>query len=143
MRKIILFSLVVLCNIGCIKDKKDLFNQGIKEIARINSIDLNSINDVILIPNEGCGGCISEATTFFIDNFDKYENELLLIFTNVKDVKQLKIIVGKEFLERKNVIIDSNNSFIHSKVSSIYPQILKIEKANVIKSEVFEVNKFK
>ncbi|WGH74117.1 hypothetical protein P8625_08275 [Tenacibaculum tangerinum] len=143
MKKLILYFFVVFSYVSCDESKTELFNRGVKELSKNNSIDLNLIDNVVLIPNEGCGGCITSATLFFAKNFDKYESNTIIIFTNVKDIKQLKVTLGKEFLERKNVLVDTEEFFVDSKISSIYPQILKLNNSKVVESEIFDINNFK
>ena len=89
---------------------------------------------IVIIPGTGCTGCITEAESFFINN---YANEKIkFIFTNILSYKILRLKVGENRLNRKNVLIDKANHFyLDNFEERIYPVRIKIENMNVIKIE--------
>jgi hypothetical protein len=72
-----------------------------------------------------------------------YKNNTIIIFTGVYDIKQLNLSVGKKFLNKKNVFIDNDNIFMNSNISSLYPQLLKIDQGCVNDVSIFNKIKFK
>lgn len=140
---IILFSIVFYACKTDTKTNLNKFNPYINLFKVDNNIDLNKdINNIILIPNEGCGNCISNTTMFFKNN-TKYLKNNIIIFTGVNDIKQLKISIGVEFLGLEHVYIDSKNYFAKSELSSVYPQILNIKNNKVLNNKLFDEYEFK
>ncbi|WP_420388180.1 hypothetical protein [Roseivirga sp.] len=103
--------------------------------------DLLQNDFVIIIPNEGCGGCISGATQFIQDNITgMIERNTSIIFTGIKDYKLFKNQVGQEFIQNRQVLIDSSDLFMHQEVYSIYPQLIHLESKRVVAKESFDPN---
>ena len=63
---------------------------------------------IYVIPNSGCSGCITNAETYAMENQD---DSSVYLFTRISSMKLFKSRFEKEFLGRKDVIIDSNNLF--------------------------------
>ena len=91
-----------------------------------------------MIPREGCGGCISDATSKTRELLMK-RRDILLIFTDVTDMKLLKIQFGNNLLKDPNVSIDIPNLFVDKRVSSIYPQIFYLKNGKCDFYEIFDV----
>lgn len=90
---------------------------------RKDNIDIELYTHIVIIPNVGCGGCISEAEHFFQEN--KEEN-ILFVFTKVRSLKELRLRHGKK-LERKNVLVDKQQRYASEKEEiNIYPIIIDI-----------------
>ncbi|WP_339693905.1 hypothetical protein [uncultured Roseivirga sp.] len=94
-------------------------------------------NDIIVIPGEGCGGCISSATYFVTENYESLR-DVAIVFTGVQDTKLLKNQIGDEFLNKENVFIDSNNFLMKREVRSSYPYTLKMSSSRVTDFTLFE-----
>lgn len=93
---------------------------------------------IMLIPNSGCTGCISDAEYFFKEYSDN--NDILYIFTHVMSQKDLRIRVGKENIQRKNVIVDKENRFFFDQFQeAIYPivAVIKNNKVTALKEHTF------
>ena len=118
---------------SCNKDKIDYYNTIITSFNK----DLLFNDYLIIVPNEGCTGCITDATDFLIKNIDHISN-LAVIYTSIKDHKLFKLSLPKTFLENKNVYIDQNNLFEEERVSSIYPTILLINNKRVTETQLFD-----
>ena len=118
-----LFSILFL--ISCKKTSKvsiENFEKWINE----NNISKN-YRAIIIIPNSGCEGCISNAERFVIDNFEK-SDDVKYVFTEINSVKILKLKLGK-ISTNSNVIIDENNSlnYASNAKNAFYPSILFIK----------------
>lgn len=127
--------------VGC---KPRSFEQAVKR--SFNSyLDTTTVHYqyIMLIPNSGCTGCISEAEHFF----KEYNNrdEILFIFTHVMSNKDLRIRLGKKNIQKENVFIDKNNSFYFEEFEeSIYPivAVIKNKKIVALKDHIFLREKY-
>jgi hypothetical protein len=94
------------------------------------SIDDYSV--IITIPNQGCSGCISSATYFVIEKVDSLsEANTAVVFTGVKDQKELRLMLGKSVLQKNNVFIDYKNQ-VQQTYPSIYPQRFVIDSLRIV-----------
>lgn len=89
--------------------------------------DLSSYSTVVLIPQAGCPGCISQAEAFFRQNCE--DTAMLFIFTNITSQKILKgKMKGVELDNMENVIIDKDNRYYFGDFhESLYPYVLQIK----------------
>jgi hypothetical protein len=92
---------------------------------------------VLIIPNEGCGACISDATSYVIENFEKITPKTAVVFTDIKDFKAFKLILNSNILESEHVFIDSSNILKSIETASVYPQIVTIDDKKVESLKVF------
>lgn len=141
MNKTIICILGFLLLAGC---QSQSFEQAVKN-SFDNYLDTTVVDYkyVMLIPNSGCTGCISDAEYFFKEYKDT--SEILFIFTHIISKKDLRIRVGKENLQRKNVLIDIENRFYFEQFQeSIYPivAVIKDKEVVVLKDHVFLREKY-
>lgn len=141
MNKTIICILGFLLLVGC---QSQSFEQAVKN-SFDNYLDTTVVDYkyVMLIPNSGCTGCISDAEYFFKEYNDK--SEILFIFTHIISKKDLRIRVEKENLQRKNVLIDIENRFYFEQFQeSIYPIVAVIKDKEVValKDHVFLREKY-
>ena len=95
---------------------------------------------VLIIPNEGCGACISDATSFVIENFEKLTPKTAIVFTDIKDFKAFKLILNSKILDSEHVFIDSSNILKSIETASVYPQLVIIDNKKVEMLKVFNKN---
>lgn len=137
--KLIILVLLVICSFSC--SHQDIKNRQINKKIKSHYENFQSIKKykaIILIPREGCGGCISDATSKTRELLMK-RRDILLIFTDVTDMKLLKIQFGNNLLKDPNVSIDIPNLFVDKRVSSIYPQIFYLKNGKCDFYEIFDV----
>lgn len=130
--KKLLVRLLILTNLTLFSCGND-FIEYQDRVSSITDVEKN-IENLIVIPGEGCGGCISNATFIVIENIDKLIGTQI-IFTGVEDKKLLRNQLGTSFLNRENVIIDIQNLLMEKEVLSFYPYIL-INENNRIKDKI-------
>ncbi len=137
--KTLSFILVLLGFLSCSQqDRKiNLINNKIK-IHFENIKSIKEYKAIVLIPREGCGGCISDATSKTTELLIQ-RRDILLILTDVTDMKLLKIQFGNSLLKDPNVSIDVPNLFVDKRVSSIYPQIFYLKNGKCDFFEVFDI----
>lgn len=134
-RKYVLSSLLLLIA-ACISSCGNPNDAYLKRVMDLG-IDRYRIDNVLLIPNEGCGGCISTATSYAVRNEEKLMAKgTIVVFTGVQDYKLFKNQVGEDFLTSKLVVIDSTNRFMQEPVVSIYPQLFRLSSGKI--TEVLE-----
>ncbi len=105
---------------------------------------LKKYDVILIIPNEGCNGCIKEATQYVIDNNQSINQETTaIVFTGIDDMKLFKLHVDNNLLSNKNVFIDNSNYFMNSKFSSMYPQTILLNNEKVISKNLFDRSIFK
>ena len=128
-KKLISFIVLLICFSSCQKESEFISAARQMSVATID----DDRNALLIIPNEGCGGCISGATYYAKENLETLEQRsTTVIFTGVKDRKLFKNQVGIEFLTEYSVLVDSSDLFMKSSISSIYPQLVRISKGKVI-----------
>jgi hypothetical protein len=124
---------------GCAtKSKYETYQSRLMELGGNKLV--NNYSSVVLIPQEGCGGCISNATQYLTEHIDSLR-QVAIIFTGVRDKKLLKLRIDNRFFSRDNVYFDDNNLFMHLDVASTYPQLLHIKDGQVALVETYSPEK--
>ena len=96
-----------------------------------------SAGHYVVIPNQGCEGCISTAEDFVKRNYTRFP-QAKYIFTRVQSIKLLRIKLGNEVMNNSRVLIDSNNIIRYPEQGKdIYPMIITI-KENAIKGITYQ-----
>lgn len=118
---IFVFLFIVTFFFSCSENDEyaDIIVSNLQEI----NVRLEDYNYVVIIPDTGCGGCISEAERFFKENAN---GRFFFIFTKVYSLKELHLRHG-EILQGKNVLIDLNQKYasLNDEVN-IYPIIVDV-----------------
>jgi hypothetical protein len=137
--KLISYIILLFGLFSCSQEQQKINN--INKKIKIHYGSFKSIKEfkaIILIPREGCGGCISDATSKTIELLIQ-RRDILLIFTDVTDMKLLKNQFSNNLLKDGNVSIDFLNLFVDRRVSSIYPQIFYLINGKCTFFENFDV----
>ena len=80
----------------------------------------------IIIPNQGCEGCISQAEAFVKKNITK-KDSIRYIFTRIQSTKLLKIKLGSDIMSSNKVLLDTANIIEYpDKKNEIYPMTVTI-----------------
>ena len=122
-----IFLISIVAFFSCASNDKKAVQNNFDEISEaINNFpSLKKKKYVLVIPNAGCGGCISEAETFVSNNYHASDS-LCSIFTNLKSSKQIKLRFGDSVYYHPNVIIDTSNRFLF-KEKSVYPILIELK----------------
>lgn len=129
--KTVLKKITILCFFLCIViscSDADSFNRHLNEQLKNYYLeDLDTHEFIVIIPRQGCRSCIESAENFF--KATKDDERFLFIFTRVVSAKQLKLEIGKENTNLKNVRVDMKSLFYSPKyMDSGYPLLLHKEK---------------
>ena len=96
------------------------------------SLDISS-EYVIIIPQNGCPGCIQKGFEFAQNHLDK--ECLTIVLTKISDLKRLKIQFGYDNINSRNVFLDTLRNF-ESKVEG-FPrffnsdEIIELDNSNL------------
>ena len=81
----------------------------------------------LVLPNQGCEGCISVAENFVIQHY-KTDQHIKYIFTKIVSKKLLRIKLSDSVMYSSQVILDSTNLIKYPEFNkTIYPMIVYIE----------------
>lgn len=99
------------------------------------SDEMKELEAIIILPNQGCGGCISEVEYFLIYDSKKY-NHVKFILTNIYSKKILYQKLGDSICHASNVYLDLDNHFVKTTFKEAqYPAILYVEEEKIEKIE--------
>lgn len=117
------YSLLLLCLFifsACAEDHASLR----KSIHSLDA-DMLSTGTYVIIPNQGCEGCISQAEAFVKKNITK--NNIRYVFTRIQSTKLLKIKLGNDIMSSRKVLLDTANKIEYpDKKNDIYPMIVTV-----------------
>ena len=119
----IMLGVAAMINIsGCHSDNYlENIRSGLEDVP---NFDYNHYSYVVIIPNAGCTGCISEAEDFFFNNKDE---SIFFIFTKIFSMKDFRLKVGNRIGNRKNAYVDDENVFMCEDESiSLYPIVVDV-----------------
>lgn len=112
---------------GCTRPQKLSWDNSLFAIAS----PVWNTQAIVVIPNQGCPGCISEAESFVSKNVDRFEN-IIYVFTRINSRKLLKIKLGDSVINKKNIRFDVENKIVYPvKEKSIYPMIVHLKNLTV------------
>jgi hypothetical protein len=121
LNKIILVSCTYFMINSCSRQTNSHFNDLIIEVG-VQEIP-NQTNYVILIPGQGCSGCLQAARKFMKANYK--DERFMFILTKYDSFNQLKILYGTEVLEYS--VLDKSDIFYNSGYNTMYPAIVSVK----------------
>lgn len=97
---------------------------GIQQAIQALDPHMPANSRYIIIPNQGCDGCISTAEAYVRKNVAKAD-QVRYIFTRIQSVKLLQIRLGNEVMSSSKVLLDTANTIVYpDKKQEIYPMIV-------------------
>ncbi|MBV7532901.1 hypothetical protein [Chitinophaga sp. sic0106] len=102
-------------------------------MTAVRSLDTQPVKNgmYVVIPNQGCDGCITTAETFVKKNV-RSSPQIKYIFTKIQSAKMLRIKLGGEVFHDEHILLDTANTIIYPEPEKdIYPMILYIEKGEI------------
>jgi|GEM_PF-1793843 len=129
MKSFFCFTIVFAClAVGCKEEKKlsdeEQVLSDFQQLVDSIFADKQQIKPLgyIILPNSGCGGCISSAEQLFV-KYGRESEEIKFIFTNINSVKNLRLTFGDTIISGRNVFLDKNNLFYSRlpKLVRVYP----------------------
>jgi len=108
-------------------------NEEHREIRKLNNLlnqeykyKIKKVSFIIIIPQSGCHGCISESIKFIRANLNK-TSDFFVILSKITDEKYFSFYTGSEIFNNKNVYFDEGNEISRITKMTIYPQIVFIK----------------
>lgn len=128
---LIIYIAILFIYSSCNNQKENYINSVRIELKKLDDLLLDKYSYVVIIPGSGCSGCITEAESFYMRN--KENKNIFFVFTDILSIKSIKLKVGKDVIERKNVFFDKNDVFLSNDYNeNIYLLIFNIkEKENI------------
>jgi len=127
--------------VSCSSEKKDGRLELVEYAwSQVSNGDLASKKALLIIPNAGCGGCITSAENFAIEAIESMP-DLIIIFTGTSSQKQLRLKLGNEVYNHSNVRIDSKDYFYEGELYSVYPLVVYLRNGSPVK--IVEQSPFK
>jgi hypothetical protein len=122
----LLFFTLLVC--ACSNDSTRLG----REIAALDA-NKPDVGSYVIIPNQGCEGCISTAEAFVKKHINSPDG-IKYIFTRIQSVKLLRIKLGDSVVFSKKVLLDTTNMIEYpDKEKEIYPMIVVLSGQKVLK----------
>lgn len=94
--------------------------------------ELKELKGVIILPNQGCSGCISEGEGFLKTYYAEFDS-VKFILNRIVSKKMLKQKLGDSIYFNKSIYIDSLNFFVppfhHDKL--IYPTLIYLNNGKI------------
>jgi hypothetical protein len=99
-------------------------NDNLESLKVFKQLALSKNKDnIYVIPGSGCTGCISDLETLAINNVS--DSNKYFLFTKIESVKLFRNRFGIDFINHKNVILDTADLFKYpNNNSDIYPLLL-------------------
>lgn len=118
----LLLLLSILVMTAC-SDKHTKLRQAISAL----DADKLATGSYVIIPNQGCEGCISTAEAFVKNNID-VSDSTRYVFTRIQSVKLLKIKLGNNVMSSSRVLLDTADIIEYpDKEKEIYPMIITVK----------------
>jgi hypothetical protein len=115
MNKVIIFVDIIVSFfffVACNSNNYDLF---LKETAQsIFPNEIKQLKAIVILPSQGCGGCISEVENFLIHNSKEYD-DVKFILTNIYSKKNLIQRLGDSICNSSRVYIYIDKRFINTR----------------------------
>lgn len=121
-------SMLFLCLISCSSRRYEIV---LSEMIESDfSSKLSTYEYVVVSPRSGCTGCIQESEYLFGNRVNK--NDIFFIFTEIVSMKEMRLRLGKEKVNKPNVYLDTDNKYcLSSYKESAYPIAFKIENGKI------------
>jgi len=107
-------------------------NNSLHKSIDVLDEDMLATGSYVIIPNQGCEGCISHAEAFVKKNITRPDN-VRYIFTRIQSTKLLKIKLGNAIMSSRKILLDTANIIVYpDKKNDIYPMVITLENNRII-----------
>lgn len=136
---VILLSAVIACNSSDRNASKEVVAEKLQTgLVKFIGERMSGTKACVVIPREGCTGCIGHAAEYLIANIDNIDSAYVIL-TDIKDKRLLQLQMGKEFMCHRKVLLDTSNQLI-SVFDSPYPKMFFFEGTHIFKTVDFDEN---
>lgn len=121
----------MLCQCNVSKSK---FSQIEEEFSHIS--DISKLKAVVIIPSQGCDGCITTVESFLMEKSPALGKKgILFIITGHNSVKSAVLRLGGFIKSNDNIYIDTKHQFDTRLFINEYPKVFFFESGRIRKSE--------
>lgn len=107
-------------------------NNSLRKSIDVLDEDMLATGSYVIIPNQGCEGCISHAEAFVKKNITRPDN-IRYIFTRIQSTKLLKIKLGNDIMSSRKILLDTANIIVYpDKKNDIYPMVVTLQNNRII-----------
>lgn len=129
MNKFMTLVIAILL-ISCNHETQTKNSEKIFSYLSASKKDLTDIQAVFVIPNGGCGGCISNFENKLYDNQEAL-NKILIVYTEIKDKKKLHLLLPENYFNHNNIVFDYDNVLKEKQFLSFYPYCMVLNKGEL------------
>lgn len=123
---LIIITIILQITIGCKSDNKKAFQDCVNLVKE--QLSNRKIDFIVIIPNQGCAGCISYMEDFYIHNNEN--PSIAFVFTNITSLKILKMKIkindSSTYLDIDNRIMD-----YYPENKKLYPCIIELNDGKI------------
>lgn len=130
-KHIALILVIILC-VACQTSSNT--NHQLEEMfgeTLLREVHIEKLKAILIIPNGGCNGCISDAETYVSENALILGDGLFTIFTDIMSEKNLRLRIGDKIIQSKFTFVDVNKDITHNSLISIYPIVIFVENGQI------------
>lgn len=126
--RVFVWAFFLIGLIACHASSDNYVEKMKPELEQISNFSRKKYSFIVIIPNAGCTGCISEAVSFFQNTHDE---RIFFVFTNISSVKEFRLMMGKSIVGKNNLYVDEDNIFLHEDENvNAYPIVADIRDWN-------------
>ena len=133
-----LLSLVFLFTVGCGNKNSVVsseFAEVTKKLETIPEINFRKYKAIFILPSEGCGGCISGAENFLLNNYLAGHGQgFLFIVTGLSSTKAARVRFGENAMKASDVFFDYHGVYNKPPFLQEFPKVLLLNEGRITKA---------
>ena len=132
--KSLVSTVLILCLFfnGCTNKVITKYDPLIHDIED-RGLNINKYDYILLLPSEGCGGCINGAESFLINNYlQQGGKRILFVVTGHTSKKTLRNRLGDNIFNSDDVIADYKSIYSRPPYLEIYPKLFTLKNGEII-----------
>lgn len=137
MRKSLILILVFTL-LGCMQSK-DSLTESVETYFERENVHFDCQHATMLvIPVNGCPGCVADGIKFVMENKDRFsreQNKNTVVFTGIVSKKLLYRRLDKIDFNRMSVVIDTTEKYLVDFEACDYPLVLRLKSGRIVKAE--------
>jgi hypothetical protein len=128
MKHFLLYLLGSSLFLACSHQKPDTVTDQVSDALGSYGIDIHSKNMILIVPNDGCSGCVNKMTTFASSG--NYDSSLLFVFTG-RSAKEIIIRMPQKIILNNRILIDSTHQFFKLDLVSEFPKMYVVKDGKI------------
>lgn len=139
VKKIIIRTIFLLgfCTGACHNNGstgEDKYKSVLDSLSEVSQRDIFSYKGILFLPSEGCGGCISGAERFLMDEYLGGGGKgIFFVISGVHSEKNARLRFGEKAIGNADIYFDYSNTFNKPPFMQEFPKIIYLKNGAVIK----------